>query len=71
MKDSRVVDPVDDAYRRQMNWQLTVQEPRHKPARDIYHGKRGQIMLAYRTGQEEHLGEPGMVLNAADLWTTR
>jgi TnpA family transposase len=28
----RVVDPVDDSYRRQMNRQLTVQESRHKLA---------------------------------------
>jgi hypothetical protein len=33
----RVVDPVDDTYRRQMNRQLTVQESRHKLARDICH----------------------------------
>jgi TnpA family transposase len=67
----RVVDPVDDTYRRQMNRQLTVQEPRHKLARDICHGKRGQIMQAYRDGQEDQLGALGLVLNAAVLWTTR
>ena len=52
----RVVDPVDDTYRRQMNRQLTVQESRHKLARDICHGKRGQIMQAYRTGQDRFGG---------------
>ena len=67
----RVVDPVDDTYRRKMNRQLTVQESRHKLARDICHGKRGQIMQAYRTGQEDQLGALGLVLNAAVLWTTR
>jgi TnpA family transposase len=67
----RVVDPVDDTYRRQMNRQLTVQESRHKLAREICHGKRGQIMQAYRTGQEDQLGALGLVLNAAVLWTTR
>jgi hypothetical protein len=67
----RVVDPVDDTYRRRMNRQLTVQESRHKLARDICHGKRGQIMQAYRTGQEDQLGALGLVLNAAVLWTTR
>lgn len=66
-----VVDPVDDTYRRQMNRQLTVQELRHKLARDICHGKRGPIMQAYRTGQEDQLGALGLVLNAAVLWTTR
>ncbi|WP_399946173.1 Tn3 family transposase [Streptomyces sp. BBFR25] len=39
----RVVDPVDDTCRRQMNRQLTVQESRHKLARDVCHGKRGTI----------------------------
>jgi TnpA family transposase len=63
----RVVDPVDDTYRRQMNRQLTVQESRHKLARDICHGKRGQIMQAYRSGQEDQLGALGLVLNAAVL----
>ena len=54
-----------------MNRQLTVQESRHKLARDICHGKRGQIMQAYKTGQEDQLGALGLVLNAAVLWTTR
>nr|WP_231509835.1 transposase [Streptosporangium roseum] len=67
----RVVDPVDDTYRRQMNRQLTVQESRHKLARDICHGKRGQIMQAYRDGQEDQLGALGLVPNAVVLWTTR
>ncbi|MCW2880550.1 MAG: sle, partial [Sphaerisporangium sp.] len=62
---------VDDTYRRQMNRQLTVQESRQKLARDICHGKRGQIMQAYRQGQEDQLGALGLVLNAAVLWTTR
>jgi TnpA family transposase len=44
----RVVDPVDDTYRRQMNRQLTVQESRHKLARDIC--KRGQIMQGIPNG---------------------
>ncbi|WSI22123.1 transposase [Streptomyces sp. NBC_01343] len=42
-----------------------------KLARDICHGKRGQIMQAYREGQEDQLGAPGLVLNAAVLRTTR
>lgn len=52
----RVVDPVDDTYRRQMNWQFPVQESRYKPTRDVYHGKRGAIHQAYRDGME---GRPG------------
>jgi hypothetical protein len=66
-----VVDPVDDTYRRQMHKQLTVQESRHKLARDICHGKKGTIHQAYRDGMEDQLGSLGLVLNAAVLWTTR
>jgi hypothetical protein len=64
-------DPVDDSYRRRMNRQLTVQESRHRLARAICHGKRGQIMQAYREGQEDQLASLGLVLNAVVLWTTR
>lgn len=46
----RVVGPVDDTYRRQMNRQHTVQESRHKLAGDICHRRRGQIMQVYKTG---------------------
>ncbi|WP_189220209.1 MULTISPECIES: Tn3 family transposase [Streptomyces] len=66
----RVVDPVDDIYRRQMNRQLTVQESRHKLARDVCHGKRCTIRQAYRDGMEDQLGALGLVLNAIVLWTT-
>ena len=67
----RVVDPVDGTYRRQMNRQLTVQESRHKLARDVCHGKRGTIHQAYRDGMEDQLGALRLVLNAVVLWTTR
>ncbi|OPC77682.1 Tn3 family transposase [Embleya scabrispora] len=66
-----VVDPVDDTYRRRMNRQLTVQELRHNLARVICHGKRGQILRAYREGQENQLAALGLVLNAVVLWNTR
>ncbi len=62
---------MDDAYRRQMNRQLTVQESRHKQARDVCHGQRGTIHQAYRDGMEDQLGALGLVLNAVVLWTTR
>ncbi|MEU9428685.1 Tn3 family transposase [Streptomyces sp. NPDC048342] len=66
-----VVDPMDDTYRRRMHKQLTVQESRHKLARDICHGKKGTIHQAYRDGMEDQLGSLGLVLNAVVLWTTR
>ncbi len=50
-----------------LNRQLTVQESRHRLARVICHGKRGQIQQAYRDGQEDQLGCLGLVLNAAAL----
>jgi TnpA family transposase len=66
-----LVDPMDDTYRRLMNRQLTVQESRHRLARAICHGGRGQIRQAYRDGQEDQLAALGLVLNAVVLWNTR
>ncbi|MEN8655890.1 Tn3 family transposase [Streptomyces sp. 21So2-11] len=54
-----------------MHKQLTVQESRHKLAREICHGKKGTIHQAYRDGMEDQLGSLGLVLNAVVLWTTR
>lgn len=45
--------------------------PRHRLARAICHGGRGQIRQAYREGQEDQLASLGLVLNAAVLWNTR
>jgi TnpA family transposase len=66
-----LVDPVDDTHRRLMDRQLTVQESRHRLARAIRHGGRGQIRQAYREGREDQLASLGLVLNAVVLWTTR
>lgn len=66
-----LVDPMDDTYRRLMNRQLTVQEPRHRLARAICHGGRGRIRQAYRDGQEDQLAALGLVLKAVVLWNTR
>ena len=48
-----------------------MQESRHRLARVIRHGRRGQIHQAYRQGQEDQLGCLGLVLNAVTLWMTR
>lgn len=66
-----LIDPVDETYRRSINTQLTVQESRHRLARVIFHGRRGQIYQRYREGQEDQLGALGLVLNAVVLWNTR
>jgi len=66
-----MIDPVDDTHRRAVNTQTTVQESRHKLARTICHGKRGQIYQTYREGHEDQLAALGLVVNAVVLWNTR
>lgn len=48
--------------------QLNRQEFRHRLARRIYHGDRGEIRKAYRQEEEEQLGALGLTLNAIALW---
>ncbi len=64
-------DPDDESYRRAVHTQLTVQESRHRLARKIFHGQRGELRQRYRHGQEDQLGTLGLVLNAVVLWNTR
>ncbi len=64
-------DPDDESYRRAVHTQLTVQESRHRLARKIFHGQRGELRQRYRQGQEDQLGALGLVLNAVVLWNTR
>jgi TnpA family transposase len=66
-----MVDPIDTGYRRTVHRQLTVQESRHRLARKIFHGQRGELRHSYREGQEDALGALGLVLNAVVLWNTR
>jgi TnpA family transposase len=65
------IDPADEGYRRVVHRQLTIQESRHRLARKIFHGQRGELRQAYREGQEDQLGALGLVLNAVVLWNTR
>jgi TnpA family transposase len=65
------VDPADESYRRTVHRQLTIQESRHRLARKIFHGQRGELRQAYREGQEDQLGALGLILNAVVLWNTR
>jgi len=60
----------DEEYRRRILTQLNRGEGRHKVARTICHGKRGEIRKAYREGQEDQLGALGLVTNAVVLWNT-
>lgn len=61
---------ADETYRRRIHTQLNTQESRHALARQIFHGKRGQLYQPYRQGQEDQLGALGLVLNMVVLWNT-
>lgn len=69
IKTLHVLNYIDDAdFRRRILVQLNRQEFRHKLARKIYHGDRGEVRNALRQGQEEQLGALGLVLNAVTHW---
>jgi TnpA family transposase len=65
-----VCDPDDDSYRRGINAQQNQTESRHRLARKIFFGQRGELRQAYQEGMEDQLGSLGLVLNACVLWTT-
>lgn len=64
----RYVD--DGSYRRRILSQLNRHEGRHRLARAIFHGKRGELRQRYREGQEDQLGSLGLVTNVVVLWNT-
>lgn len=69
IKTLHVLNYIDDTdFRRRILVQLNRQEFRHKLARKIYHGDRGEVRNALRQGQEEQLGALGLVLNAVTHW---
>jgi TnpA family transposase len=61
----------DEVYRRRILIQLNRIEHRHRLARAIFFGKRGNIHKAYREGQEDQLNTLGLVTNMVVLWNTR
>ncbi len=58
----------DEEKRRRILTQLNRHEFRHRLARRVCHGERGEIRRPYRQGQEEQLGALGLVLNVIALW---
>ncbi len=69
IKTLHILNYIDDAdFRRRILVQLNRQEFRHKLARKIYHGDRGEVRNALRQGQEEQLGALGLTLNAVIHW---
>ena len=65
----RFVD--DKTYRRRIKVHLNRHEGRHSLAREVFHGRRGELHQRYREGQEDQLGALGLVVNAIVLWNTR
>lgn len=61
----------DEHYRRRILIQLNRGEGRHRLARVLFHGQRGELRQRYREGQEDQLGALGLVLNTIILWNTR
>ncbi len=60
----------DENQRRSILLQLNRGEGRHGLARDVFHGKRGELRQRYREWQEDQLGALGLVLNIIVLWNT-
>jgi TnpA family transposase len=60
----------DENGRRATLRQLNRTEGRHSLARDVFHGKRGELRQRYREGQEDQLGALGLVVNIIVLWNT-
>ena len=50
--------------------QLNVTEARHRLARKIFFGQRGELRQHYREGMEDQLGALGLALNAVVLFNT-
>jgi len=62
---------IDDENRRRVILrQLNRGEGRHSLARDVFHGKRGELCQRYREGQEDQLSALGLVVNIIVLWNT-
>lgn len=57
----------DEAHRRDTLIQLNLGERRHQLARDLFHGKRGELHQQYREGQEDQLSALGLILNVIVL----
>lgn len=61
---------TDEGYRRRILVQRNRHEGRHRLARTMFYGGRGQVRKAYREGQEDQLGALGLVLNVVTLFNT-
>lgn len=60
----------DPSYRRTIRQMLSRGERRNALARDVFHGKRGQLRRHYQVGQENQLDSLGLMVNLIALWQT-
>ena len=60
----------DEHFRRRILVQLNRGEGRHGLARDVCHGRRGELREPYRDGQEEQLNALGLIVNTIVLYNT-
>ena len=60
----------DESYRRRILTQLNRGEGRHRLARVVFYGQRGELRQRYREGQEDQLTALGLVVNATIVWNT-
>jgi TnpA family transposase len=60
----------DESYRRRALHQINRQEGRHRLARAVFYGQKGELRQRYREGQEDQLSALGLVLNLLILWNT-
>jgi TnpA family transposase len=67
-----LVDVDVELYRREIKGMRNLQEGRHDLARQLFHGRRGELHRAYHDGMEDQLGALGLVLvlNCITLWNT-
>ena len=62
----RLLEPL----RRRLLAQLNRGETRHALAREVFHGRRGELRQPYHQGQEEQLTALGLVVNWIALYNT-
>jgi hypothetical protein len=60
----------DEGYRRMIGAQLNVIEARHRLARKIFFGQRGELCQHYREGMEDQLGALGLAFNSVVLFNS-
>ena len=61
---------TDETLRRRILAQLNRGESRHALAREVFHGRRGELRQPYHQGQEEQLTALGLVVNCIALYNT-